>query len=194
MKVGQQNPVNIEYIDQWGDKEPYPNRNFVDHKYVLRYTDKHTNEQYSKIYDYIQRKTMYNIKQFKFGIVVYDETEHFPKDIRNSRFNYPYVNQKHVTHQFGIHDLEGEVETQRLFLQKSTVCLEPSPFAGLDIPKMMKQAFYSSFGKYDEVEDEKSTDPCSKPDYKKVKLGGYDLKHSKAEEDMMQDFLEIQMH
>ena len=86
------NPVNVEYIDEWGYKEPYPNRNFKSSKYKLRYTDKHTNEQYLKIYDYTFRKTMYDLNQFKFGVVVYDETEHFPKDIRNSRFNYPFVN------------------------------------------------------------------------------------------------------
>jgi len=45
------------------------------------------------------------MKQFKFDIVVYDEKETFPKDVRNSKFYYPFIDQKSVIGKYEIdHD------------------------------------------------------------------------------------------
>lgn len=57
---------------------PYINPKFINYKEVLKYTDINTHLSYKSIYDYVELSIAYNLRQFKFGVVVYDEIEHFP--------------------------------------------------------------------------------------------------------------------
>ena len=56
----------------------YINPDFLFYNDTLRYTDKNTHNEYRKIYNKILKAAKYNLKQFKFDVVVYDEIEHFP--------------------------------------------------------------------------------------------------------------------
>ncbi len=73
----------------------------------LKYTDAETHRIYRSIYYNMIRAAKYNIKQFKFDIVVYDEKETFPKDIRNDRFYYPFIDQKTVVNKLQV-DYDGD--------------------------------------------------------------------------------------
>ena len=50
------------------------------------------------------------------------------------------------------------------------------------------------FGQYNEARDETNTDPCKNPDYKKIKLGRYDLTEGNPPDGLMREFLQIQLH
>lgn len=138
-------------------------------------------------------------------MVVYDEIEHFPKDVRNTRFTYPFIDQKTVVNKVAVRYDGDEVLQQILNLKRSTVCLEPSILSGLDLITHGKAAFAQFLGTYNETASEISTDPCKAPaggslnGYKKIKLGGHDWRRVKAKRDAngkinKYDFLEIELH
>ena len=81
-----------------------------------------------------------------------------------------------------------------MYLKKSTVCLEANIASGLNIGKLSQSAFNSYFGLYNETLSEMNTDPCSNPEYKKIKLGRSHIKvHKTPDEVMYFKFLEIQL-
>jgi hypothetical protein len=90
MKV-QYSKLNKDKIYKYYD---FINPDFEEETEELKYTDKVTHKSYKSIYEKEVKATKYNLKQFIFDTVVYDEIEYFPKDIRNTRFTYPFVDQK----------------------------------------------------------------------------------------------------
>ena len=107
----------------------------------LKYTDEATHGNYSAIYETVLAAAKWDIEQFKFGVVVYDEIEHFPKDVRNTRFTYPFIDQKTVVNKIAVRYDGDQVLQQVLNLKRSTVCLEPSILSGLDLITHGKAAF-----------------------------------------------------
>lgn len=69
-----------------------------------------TNAYYNSIYNRILKAAIYNMKQFKFDIVVYDEIEYFPRDIRDSHFYYPFIDQKTMINSLAV-DYNGDETT-----------------------------------------------------------------------------------
>ena len=116
------------------------NPKFVNFKEEYRYTDKNTAYEYMNIYQNAKNYAEYNLQQFRFGLVVYDEIENFPKDSRNSRFMYPFTNQKTVTGEYLIEPKYKTKKTAILNMKRTSVCLERSPFSGLNIPSKLSYA------------------------------------------------------
>lgn len=131
--------IVMQYIDA-NTQVKYLNPKFVPYTEEYRYVDKDTATAYQKLYKAAKQYANYNNKQFKFGLVVYDEIENFPKDSRNSRFNYPFQNQKTITNEYRIEPETITKHTETFNMKRSTVCLERSPFAGLNIPSKLRSS------------------------------------------------------
>lgn len=116
--------ISNQTMHAMADNEYVLNPKFKWTSEELKFTDVDTNWAYLGIYENLVYNYEYNLEQFKFDVVIYDEIEHFPNSIKNDRFYYPYTSAKTELNQIAVDFNSQYKHVEVVKLQKSTVCLE----------------------------------------------------------------------
>ena len=130
---------------------------------------------------------------------------------------YPFKDQKTIANEYLIEPKYKLKNTAVFNMKRSSICLERSPFSGLNIPTKLsyaaKQFFqvlfdqledgiglnskmildFIGYGEFNQTQAVANTDPCSEPDFKKIKLGSYKSMTSHLQDDANFEFLEIKL-